>query len=334
MNPLLQSYPITSTGDATKAQFVLSSEYLDVRVKTVRDAGDFHMEMSGVHLGKTLIGYNRFATKTQVNSGDVEDSVFLVLGMGMPATIHVDGDPLVSAEKGAVLSPRRRVILDLEAGSETLTVKAKFDAIEMRFQEMMDRRPGKPIVFDPSFELDNGLGVQTRLLLTSLVTTIEQDSRVLDNPVFRAGFDEMLLNILMALPNNYSDELTGNRQRSIAPTMVRKIEEFIEAHATEPVTVSDLVMQCECSRGALFKAFRRFRGYTPMQFLAECRLRSAREALQSASPADNVSSIAYACGFSHPGRFSVAYRQRFGESPSATLQRSSDMSPRCLKGGL
>ena len=328
MNRLLASYPITSTGDATKAQFVLSREFLDVRVKEVQPPRDFHMEMSGLHLGKTFIGFNRFATKTQVDPGEVEDSLFLVLGMGMPATIHVDGDPLVSAEKGAVLSPRRRVILDLEAGSETLTVKAKFDAIEMRFQEMMDRRPGKPIVFDPSFELDNGLGVQTRLLLTSLVTTIEQDSRVLENPVFRAGFDEMLLNILMALPSNYSNELTGNRQRSIAPTMVRKIEEFIEAHATEPVTVSDLVMQCECSRGALFKAFRRFRGYTPMQFLADCRLRSAREALQSASPADNVSSIAYACGFSHPGRFSVAYRQRFGESPSATLQRngSSDMS--------
>jgi len=248
------------------------------------------------------------------------------MGMETPATIHVDGDPLVSTDKGAVLSPRRRVIFDLQAGSGTLTVKAKFDAIEKRFREMMDRRPGRPIVFDPSVDLDNGVGAQMRRLLASLVNSIEQDSTVLENSIFRVGFDEMLLNILMALPNNYSDELTGNRQRSIAPALVHKIEEFIEAHAIEPVTVSDLVAQCGCSRGALFNAFRRFRGYTPMQFLAECRLRCAREALQSASPADTVSSIAYACGFSHLGRFSVSYRQRFGESPSATLLRSSDMS--------
>ena len=327
MNPLA-GFPITSTRDADEAKSILSREFLDVHVNKARESRDFHMEMSGVRLGQTLIGYNRFGMKTQVDPGEVNDSLFLVLGMGTPATIHIDGDPLVSTVKGAVLSPRRRVIFDLQAGSGTLTVKAKFDAIEKRFQEMMDRRPGKPIVFDPSVDLDNGVGAQTRLLLTSLVNTIEQDSTIPENPVFRAGFDEMLLNILMALPNNYSDELTGNRQRSIAPALVHTIEEFIEAHATEPVTVSDLVAQCGCSRGALFNAFRRFRGYTPMQFLAECRLRSAHAALQSSSPADTVSSIAYACGFSHLGRFSVAYRQRFGESPSATLLRSSDMSPR------
>lgn len=326
MNHPLAGFPITSTRDADEAQSTLSREFLDVRVNKVREPRDFHMEMSGVHLGQTLIGYNRFATEIQVDPGEVSDSVFLVLGMETPATIHIDGEPVVSTEKGAVLSPRRRVIFDLQAGSGTLTVKAKFDTIEKRFQEMMDRRPGTPIVFDTSVDFDNGVGAQTRRLLASLVNTIEQDSTVLENPIFRAGFDEMLLNILMALPNNYSDELTGNRQRSIAPALVHKIEEFIEAHATEPVTVSDLVAQCGCSRGALFNAFRRFRGYTPMQFLAECRLRSAHAALQSSSPADTVSSIAYACGFSHLGRFSVAYRQRFGESPSATLLRSSDMS--------
>ena len=83
MNRLLASYPITSTGDATKAQFVLSREFLDVRVKEVQPPRDFHMEMSGLHLGKTFIGFNRFATKTQVDPGEVEDSLFLVLGMGM-----------------------------------------------------------------------------------------------------------------------------------------------------------------------------------------------------------------------------------------------------------
>jgi AraC-like DNA-binding protein len=326
MNHPLAGFPITSTRDAAEAQAVLSREFLDVRINKIRDPRAFHMEMSGVHLDQTMVAYNQFDTETLVDPGEVGESVFLVLGIGTPATIHLDGDPLVSTKKGAILSPSRRVVLDLPAGSGTLTVKAKFDAIEKRFQEMMYRRPGKPIVFDPSVDLENGVGAQARRLLESFVDTIEQDSTVLENPVLRAGFNEMLLNILLALPNNYSDELMGNHQRSVAPALVYKMEEFIEAHATEPVTVSDLVAQCECSRAALFNAFRRFRGYTPMQFLAECRLRSAREALQSSSPADTVAAIAYACGFSHPGRFSVAYRRRFGESPSATLHRSSDMS--------
>jgi AraC-like DNA-binding protein len=293
-----------------------------VRIKKVQNRSAFHMEMSGVHLDQTMVGYNQFATETLVDPGEVGDSIFLVLGVGAPATIHVDGESLVCSEKGAILSPSRRVIFDLPAGSGTLTVKAKFDTIEKRFQEVLDRHPGKSIRYDRSANLANGLGAQVRGLLGSLVDTIEQNSAVLGNSLLRGGFDDMLLNIFLALPNNYSDELLGNHRPTVAPALVHTMEEFLEAHATEPITISDLVAQCECSRAALFNAFRRYRDYTPMQFLAECRLKSARDALQSPSPADSVSSIAYACGFSHLGRFTANYSRRFGESPSETLRKA------------
>jgi len=322
MNQPLACFPITSTRDADEAQSTLSREFLDVRVNKIRKSRAFHMDMSGVHLDQTMVGYNHFDTEARVDAGEVSESVFLILGAGAPATIRIDGERLVSTEKGVILSPARRVIFDLSAGSRTFTVKARFDAIEKRFQEVMDRRPGKPIVYDRNVDLANGVGAQACRLLSSLVDTFEQDSTVVENPLLRAGFDDMLLNILLALPNNYSDELMGDHRRTAAPALVHKTEEFLEAHAMEPVTVSDLVAQCECSRAALFNAFRRFRDYTPMQFLAECRLRSAREALQSPSPADSVSSIAYACGFAHLGRFTATYRRRFGESPSETLRKA------------
>lgn len=322
MNHPLACFPITSTRDAEEAQSTLSREFLDVRVNKIRNGRAIHMEMSGVHLDQTMVGYNHFNTETLVDAGEVSDSVFLVLGAGAPAIIHLDSELLVSTEKGAILSPARRVIFDLPADSGTFTIKAKVDAIEKRFQEVLDRRPRKSIVFDRSVDLGNGVGAQACRLLGSLVATFEQDSTVVQNPLFRAGFDDMLLNILLALPNNYSDELMGDHRRTVAPALVRKAEEFFEAHAMEPVTISDLVAQCECSRAALFNAFRRFRGYTPMQFLIECRLRSAREALQSPSPTDSVSSIAYACGFVHSGRFTATYRRRFGENPSETLRKA------------
>ena len=99
MNHPLAGFPITSTRDADEAQSTLSREFLDVSVNKVREPRDFHMEMSGVHLGQTMIGYNRFATEIQVDPGEVSDSVFLVLGMGTPATIHIDGEPVVSTRE-------------------------------------------------------------------------------------------------------------------------------------------------------------------------------------------------------------------------------------------
>jgi AraC-like DNA-binding protein len=187
---------------------------------------------------------------------------------------------------------------------------------------VLDWRPQKPIVFDPSVDLEQGVGGHARRILAFLVDEIERDSAVLENPILKASFDEMLLNALLALPNNYSNELVGGPTLSVAPALVRRAEEFMEAHATEPITISDLVEQCGCSRRALFCTFRKFRGYTPNQFLANSRLRAARASLQSPSPSETITSIAFASGFSHLGRFSEAYRRRFGELPSETMHRA------------
>ena len=48
--------------------------------------------------------------------------------------------------------------------------------------------------------------------------------------------------------------------------------------------------------------------------------------LQAHPAEDKVTAIAAALGFTEIGRFSVRYRELFGESPSQTLQRR----PRCI----
>jgi transcriptional regulator GlxA family with amidase domain len=186
---------------------------------------------------------------------------------------------------------------------------------------VIDRRPSRPLVFDRGVDLAGGVGAHARHVLQFLVDCLHRDSAILEHPLLRAGFDDMVVSAILALPNNYRDEIGGLPRASAAPSTVRRAEEFMEAHATEGITVSELVVECGCSRSALYDAFRRFRGYTPMQFLIESRLKSAREALQFASPQGSVTSIAYACGFPHLGRFSDTYRRRFGENPSETLRR-------------
>ncbi|OXH85552.1 AraC family transcriptional regulator, partial [Burkholderia multivorans] len=57
----------------------------------------------------------------------------------------------------------------------------------------------------------------------------------------------------------------------------------------------------------------------PMQYLRAKRLEHARELLLGATPERRIADIALDCGFTHLGRFALAYRERFGESPSDTL---------------
>ncbi|WP_414688000.1 helix-turn-helix domain-containing protein [Mycobacterium sp.] len=50
---------------------------------------------------------------------------------------------------------------------------------------------------------------------------------------------------------------------------------------------------------------------------------SVRADLSNPALCTTVSDTAYRWGFAHLGRFAVAYRNKFGESPSETLHKSA-----------
>jgi AraC-like DNA-binding protein len=56
-----------------------------------------------------------------------------------------------------------------------------------------------------------------------------------------------------------------------------------------------------------------------MQWLRDRRLAAARLRLLQAEPEDTVTTIALRSGFTQLGRFAIAYRKRYGESPRETL---------------
>lgn len=59
-----------------------------------------------------------------------------------------------------------------------------------------------------------------------------------------------------------------------------------------------------------------------MEFLRELRLQRSRKELLQASNGASVTHAAVSSGFNHLARFAARYRARYGENPSATLQRS------------
>jgi len=60
-------------------------------------------------------------------------------------------------------------------------------------------------------------------------------------------------------------------------------------------------------------------GMSLQRFMFLTRMWSARAALRRGGPRDLVKTIALNNGFWHLGRFSLAYREFFRESPSETL---------------
>ncbi|WP_305783908.1 AraC family transcriptional regulator [Symbioplanes lichenis] len=107
-----------------------------------------------------------------------------------------------------------------------------------------------------------------------------------------------------------------------APSVVRRAVAYVDGHADQPLTVTEIAAAAGVGARALQVAFRRHLDTTPMAYLRRVRREYAHRDLRAANPADGttVTGIARRWGFTDVSRFSAAYRESYGQSPSHTLR--------------
>jgi AraC-like DNA-binding protein len=104
---------------------------------------------------------------------------------------------------------------------------------------------------------------------------------------------------------------------------LRRAEEYLAARLRESVSLAEVAAAAGVSVRTLSRGFRERHGVGPIGFLHRRRLEAARGDLLATAPGyATVTEVAHRYGFAHTGRFAIAYRRAFGESPSTTLRRS------------
>jgi len=104
--------------------------------------------------------------------------------------------------------------------------------------------------------------------------------------------------------------------------IIARFEEFLEANPNRPLYLTDVCAAVGAAERTLRAACEEHVGMGPIRYLTLRRMHLARRALERAIPSTaRVTQIAMDHGFWELGRFSVAYRELFGETPSASLRR-------------
>ena len=162
---------------------------------------------------------------------------------------------------------------------------------------------------------------------TRLVDHVDRDLLVHDDlmalPLLRQeAVHRLIVGALVVFPNStLAPEPLGRDGGE--PATVRRAMAFIDAHADEDITVTEVADAARMGPRGLQAAFRRHRGETPLAYLRQVRMQRAHHDLLAADPAAGVTVAAVAArwGFSNAGRFSAAYREAYGCSPRASLGR-------------
>lgn len=123
--------------------------------------------------------------------------------------------------------------------------------------------------------------------------------------------------VVVNLSNKAVSELSTHE-----PKALRLAIDYIHAHLSDNITLSDLTNVTDVAGRTLQSQFQIHLGLAPLAFVRELRMQRARDLLCSGRPA-TVTAVAHACGITHVGRFAKAYHLKYGELPSQTLSRTT-----------
>lgn len=127
--------------------------------------------------------------------------------------------------------------------------------------------------------------------------------------------------MLAAFPNTALLEPTIEDRHDTTPVLLRRAVAYIDDNAHKDISLTNIARHVYVSPRALQLMFRKHRDCTPTEYLRRVRLHHAHlDLVRENRLTSTVGQIAYRWGFNHVGRFSVFYRQQYGQSPHDTLR--------------
>lgn len=279
-----------------------------------------HHPLSRVALTHAVLDHEG---RLRVEAPPLESHYFLQIPLrGVAEARHGARAVTVAPEKAALLlSPGCETTMQGLDGFEEITLEIDASAVAGTWTDLTGEPTDRHISFEPTLRLDVEPGASIVRLTRFLIDEVSRPASALATSSALARLEEALILCLLQGQPHSSERTLRHRPTTATASVVGDAEAWMEAHAAEPITMTAVARAHGISLRSLQRAFERHRGYAPRGFLRRVRMRRARARLRLGG-APTVTQVAFDLGFRHLGRFSVDYRTRFGESPSATLRRS------------
>jgi AraC-like DNA-binding protein len=136
-------------------------------------------------------------------------------------------------------------------------------------------------------------------------------------PVVTAERFEALIQLLTVF-SGYLADFAERQMVALSdadPPAVASAKRFVQEHAEEPISLSQVVSHVGVSRFHFCRLFKRATGMTLTDYVIQVRLEKAKALLADHSL--RISEVVYSSGFGSIPRFNSAFKQHLGVSPSS-----------------
>ncbi|WP_329013654.1 AraC family transcriptional regulator [Streptomyces sp. NBC_00690] len=227
---------------------------------------------------------------------------------------------IVDSETAGIISPRMQVTMRLSDSYRQLHVRIERYALERHLEELLGRPVVAPIRFHQTMDLRAPAAATWARSVRLLVDDLETPDGLAAQPAGETPWTSFLMTgLLLSQPHNYTEQLT-QRRAAPRPGGLRRAMDLIEEAPEGDLSVERLALAAGTSPRSLQRQFREYVGVAPREYVLQVRLARAHDNLRIVRPGTvTVADVALRWGFSHMPRFAAAYRRRYGELPSVTL---------------
>jgi AraC-like DNA-binding protein len=309
------------TRDLDEAIAKVGDVYCPHTVQPKGAASGIDARLGVVRGGPQPLVYLRYSTAVAIDAGTFPNLLLMMSASSGQAAVRQGGRAATwRVGQTMPLSPDRETLLDFDREFAQTSLRVDIDRLETQCAAWLGHPLDRPLqlALHPLADPVERLWQET----INILLETERSAFPLPQLATEPLVDFLLSLILHRHPHNHSAELT-RPVRAAVPRLVAAAEQLIRERAAAPVDMGKIAGELGVSLRSLQLGFRTCRDTTPSAFLQSLRLESARRALVERSDAASVTAIALEHGFTHMGRFSLAYKARYGESPVTTLRRRS-----------
>jgi AraC-like DNA-binding protein len=323
----LDRFPFIRTTDVDEMREAIAKTHGGNKLQLHRGAEGFHACGNRRVLRNISLSYVTFGAVV-----DQEFSAFTGFAQQFrirgSSEILVDRAPVqLAAHQSHIVSPGATVKATFSHDLEHLVLKIDRDAVFNKWTALTGRQPRGDLKFAPVADSLTPEAAHLRRLVMFLVDELGSSERGIP-PLALAELEQSVIVAFLCANRHDESHLLDREPMGAAPWQVRRAEEYIEAHWDQPITVEALAVATGASARSIFHFFKASRGYGPMVFVKQVRLRHARRMLMMPNKTTSVANVAFDCGFTNLGHFARDYGKCCGELPSETLNRTKGAAVR------